>query len=54
MATDSKTRSDGRSRKRLADADLTPQQRAAIEARRAMRQTAKYQAELAHDIEAYQ
>ena len=44
--------SDGR-RRRLSDAELTPEQRAAVEARRAERQTAQYQDELARDIEAY-
>ena len=46
------TNSDGR-RRRLSDAELTPEQRAAVEARRAERQTAQYQDELARDIEAY-
>ena len=40
-------------RQRLADADLTPEQRAAVEARRAERETAGYQEDLARDIEAY-
>jgi hypothetical protein len=39
--------------RRLRDADLTPEKRAAIEARRAQRQTSEYQDELAWDIEAY-
>jgi hypothetical protein len=43
---------DGR-RRRLGDAELTPEQRAAVEARRADRQTSPYQDELARDIEAY-
>ena len=43
--------SDGR--RRLSDAELTPEQRAAVEARRAERQTPQYQDELARDIEAY-
>jgi ribosome-binding protein aMBF1 (putative translation factor) len=42
-----------RERSRLSNADLTPEQRAAIEARRAERQTPEYQEELARDIEAY-
>ena len=42
-----------RERRRLGDADLTPAQRAAVEARRAHRQTAEYQEGLARDIEAY-
>jgi len=42
-----------RHRRRLSDAKLTPQQRAAVEARRADRQTPQYQSELARDIEAY-
>ena len=41
------------SRRRLSDAERTPEQRAAIEARRAERQTPQYQDELARDIEAY-
>src|SRR5271157_165480 len=45
------TNSDGR--RRLSDAELTPEQRAAVEARRAERQTAQYQDELDRDIEAY-
>jgi DNA-binding XRE family transcriptional regulator len=40
-------------RRRLSDADLTPAQRAAVEARRAQRQTAEYQEGLARDLEAY-
>jgi DNA-binding XRE family transcriptional regulator len=43
---------DGR-RRRLGEAELTPEQRAATEARRADRQTSQYQDELARDIEAY-
>jgi ribosome-binding protein aMBF1 (putative translation factor) len=42
-----------RRRRRLADADLTPEQRAAAEARRAERRTPEYQEELARDIDAY-
>ncbi len=42
-----------RRRRRLRDAELTPEQRAAVEARRAQRQTPEYQEELARDIEAY-
>ena len=44
--------SDGR-RRRLSDAELTPEQRAAVKARRAGPQTPQYQDELARDIEAY-
>src|SRR5262249_22593886 len=43
----------GRRRQRPDDAQLTPEQRAAIEARRAERQTPQYQEEVARDIEAY-
>ncbi len=42
-----------RRRRRLAHADLTPEQRAAVEARRAVRQTPEYQEELERDIGAY-
>jgi ribosome-binding protein aMBF1 (putative translation factor) len=42
-----------RRRRRLAHAYLSPEQRAAVEARRAVRQTAEYQEELERDIEAY-
>src|SRR5262249_20224479 len=42
-----------RRRRRLSNAELTPEQRAAVEARRAYRQTAEYQEDLARDIEAY-
>jgi ribosome-binding protein aMBF1 (putative translation factor) len=43
-----------RERWRLADAELTPEQRAAVEARRAQRRTVAYQEKLARDIAAYQ
>lgn len=42
-----------RRRRRLSDAELTPEQQAAIASRRAERQTTQYQDELARDIEAY-
>jgi DNA-binding XRE family transcriptional regulator len=42
-----------RRRRRLGDAELTPEQRAAALARRADRQTPQYQDELARDIKAY-
>jgi hypothetical protein len=42
-----------RARRRLRAADLTPEQRAAVEARRDERESARYQRELARDIEAY-
>jgi ribosome-binding protein aMBF1 (putative translation factor) len=42
-----------RRRRRLANADLTPEQRAAAEARRAERRTPEYQEEVARDIAAY-
>jgi transcriptional regulator with XRE-family HTH domain len=44
---------DERRRRRLSHAVLTPEQQAAVEARRAYRQTAEYQEDLARDIEAY-
>jgi ribosome-binding protein aMBF1 (putative translation factor) len=43
---------DERRHKRLSNADLTPEQIAAGEARRAERRTPEYQAALAQDIEA--
>ncbi|MGO9812409.1 MAG: helix-turn-helix domain-containing protein, partial [Isosphaeraceae bacterium] len=52
MRSQTPPNSDGR-RRRLSGAELTPEQRAAVEARRAERQTAQYQDELARDIEAY-
>ena len=42
-----------RHRRRLSVADLTPEQRAAIETRRAERQTAEYREDLSRDVEAY-
>jgi ribosome-binding protein aMBF1 (putative translation factor) len=42
-----------RRRRRLGGADLTPEQRAAAEARRDERQTREYQEQLAQDIDAY-
>ena len=44
---------EDRRRRRLAAADLTPEQRAAADARRADRQTPEYQEGLARDIDAY-
>ncbi len=44
---------EDRRRRRLASADLTPEQRAAADARRADRQTPEYQEGLARDIDAY-
>jgi len=52
MRSQTPTNSDGR-RRRLSDAELTPEQRATVEARRAERRTPQYQDELARDIEAY-
>jgi transcriptional regulator with XRE-family HTH domain len=52
MRSQTPPNSDGR-RRRLSDAELTPEQRAAVEARRAERQTPQDQDELARDIEAY-
>ncbi len=40
-------------RRRLSEADLTPDQRSAVEARRADRQTPEYQEEIERDIAAY-
>jgi ribosome-binding protein aMBF1 (putative translation factor) len=47
------TNPEQRRRRRLAHADLAPEQRAAVEARRAVRQTPEYQEELERNIEAY-
>ena len=44
---------DERIRRRLRNADLSPEQRSAAEARSAERETRPYQEELARDIEAY-
>jgi ribosome-binding protein aMBF1 (putative translation factor) len=52
MRSQTPTNPDGR-RRRLNDAELTPEQRAAVEARRAERQTAQYRGELERDIAAY-
>ncbi len=52
MRSQTPANSEGR-RRRLSGAALTPEQRAAVEARRAERQTPQYQDELARDIEAY-
>jgi hypothetical protein len=49
----SQTPANSDARRRLSDAALTPEQQAAVEARRAERQTPQYQDELARDIEAY-
>jgi ribosome-binding protein aMBF1 (putative translation factor) len=43
-----------RRRRRLSNAVLTSEQRAAIETRRAERQTPQYQNDVARDVEAYQ
>ena len=42
-----------RERRRLSDADLTPEQQAAVESRRAHRQTAEYEKGLDRDIKVY-
>jgi DNA-binding XRE family transcriptional regulator len=47
------SRSDERTRRRLSHARLSPEQQAAVETRRAERQTTRYQQDLAWDIEAY-
>jgi len=52
MRSQTPTNPDER-RRRLANAELTPEQWAAVEARRAGRQTSQYQDELARDIAAY-
>jgi hypothetical protein len=52
MAKESASRSD-RIRRRLNLDVLTPDQRAAVDARRAERQTAEYQNSVARDVEAY-
>jgi DNA-binding XRE family transcriptional regulator len=44
---------EDRRRRRLANAELTPEQRAAAATRRAERETAEYQEDLARDINAY-
>jgi DNA-binding XRE family transcriptional regulator len=53
MRSQSPPNPDRHPRRRLDDAELTPEQRAAIETRRAERQTPQYQEEMARDIEAY-
>jgi ribosome-binding protein aMBF1 (putative translation factor) len=53
MSTPTRGNPDDRRRRRLGDADLTPEQRAAAEARRADRQTLPYREGLARDIDAY-
>lgn len=54
MTSQTSANSDERRRRRLRDAELTQQQRAAADARHADRQTTGYQDELVRDIEAYQ
>jgi ribosome-binding protein aMBF1 (putative translation factor) len=53
MSGPNPTSPEERPRRRLDHADLTPEQRAAVEARRADRQTVQYQEELERDIDAY-
>jgi ribosome-binding protein aMBF1 (putative translation factor) len=53
MSSQTPTSPDGR-RRRLGDVELTAEQRAAVEARRATRRTSEYQEEVARDINAYQ
>ncbi len=53
MSSQSPTTPGRQPRRRLVDAELTSEQRAAIEARRAERHTPQYQEELTRDIEAY-
>jgi ribosome-binding protein aMBF1 (putative translation factor) len=52
MSNESPTNPDRR-RRRLHDAEVTPEQREAAQARRADRQTPEYQKDLARDLEAY-
>jgi DNA-binding XRE family transcriptional regulator len=52
MSDKSRPNPHERTRRRLRDANLTPEQRTAAEARRAERETRRYQEELARDIEA--
>ena len=44
---------DDRRSRRISNADLTPEQRAAVDARRAERRTARYKADVARDLAAY-
>jgi DNA-binding XRE family transcriptional regulator len=53
MSTPTRGNPEDRRRRRLGDADLTPEQRAAAETRSADRQTLPYQEGLARDIDAY-
>ena len=53
MSNTSRPNPDERTRRRLRDANLTPEQRTAAEVRRAERETRQYQEELARDIEAF-
>ncbi len=53
MSTPTRGNPEDRRRRRLGDADLTPEQRAAAESRRADRQTPQYQEGLARDVAAY-
>jgi transcriptional regulator with XRE-family HTH domain len=52
MGSRSSTSPDGR-RRRLNDAELSPEEKAAVDARRANRQTAQHQDDLARDIAAH-
>jgi ribosome-binding protein aMBF1 (putative translation factor) len=53
MSSPDPTSPEEHRRRRLNPADLTPEQRAAVEARRALRQAPEYQEELERDIEGY-
>ena len=53
MASKARTNLDERNRRRLDNATLTTEQQDSVEARRAKRRTAEYQASLARDIEAF-
>jgi hypothetical protein len=53
MSGPTSTYPEDRRRRRLSDAYLTPEQRAAADARRADRRTTEYHEELARDIDAF-
>jgi hypothetical protein len=54
MSGQTSSKPDDRRRRRLNDAELTPEQRSAFEARRADRRTPEYQEGLARDVDAVQ
>ncbi len=53
MSGQTSANAEDRRRRRLDEAELTPEQRAAVDARRADRRTPEYQEELARDIDAF-